>query len=101
MEAIKAANSTFRTPVAMLELDGPLPYCGAGGLCCSFCCRNKFAAIASLLEVMFSQHEAKSFGGHSAVVRWFCWCVGAIQCGMATVYGPSWPWHGTLGYDSW
>ena len=45
MEAIKAANSACGTPVAILELDGALADCVAGGLCCSFCCSREISVV--------------------------------------------------------
>ena len=44
MEAIKAANSAFGMPVATLEMDGPIPACGVGGLCRSFCCSHEISS---------------------------------------------------------
>ena len=76
MEAIKAGNSAFGTPVATLKLDRPLSDCGAGALCCSVCYKSEISSRRLLV----------------------CWCVGAVQCGMVVVSGLPWPWHGTLGY---
>ena len=55
--------------------------------------RDEFATIAGLLEVTFSQQEAKGFGRNGAEVCYFCCCVGTIQCSVATVRVPPLPRH--------